>query len=403
MRAIVAEAREQQITFLAASIAYYAFVSVIPALLLAVAIASFVGGPALVESVRQSLQGFLTDEAQSVVVTALDSASGRTSATVVGSLVLLWSTLKVFRGLDEAFSRVYGTAGGRSFLDTVVNAVTVLAVIALAVGVMIAVEALLVLFRWVPFADVVGTVVVLLTLVPVFLPLYYVFPDAGVSVREALPGALLVTVGWTALQFGFQAYFEQAGRFAIYGVLGGALLLVTLFYFGGILLLLGAVVNVVLAGPPPFRKTKGESEAKERQQADRGDYMTDDTDQSAPDILELRDNLREVQADLEEFEQDIDERTVEKPQLESELKQYVRSRMRRGHARGWGPYLVLLYGTLMTLGAFRWLDGGWAIAAMVVVWLSTLGLYSLMLLVGAGVSALGVPGRVAGRVGDWRS
>ncbi|WP_327053232.1 ribonuclease BN [Halomicrococcus gelatinilyticus] len=131
--------------------------------------------------------------------------------------------------------------------------------------------------------------------------------------------------------------------------------------------------------------------------------MTDDTDQSAPDILELRDTLRQVEADLEEFEQDIDERTVEKPQLESELKQYVRSRMRRGHARGWGPYLVLLYGTLMTLGAFRWLDGGWAIAAMVVVWLSTLGLYSLMLLVGAGVSALGVPGRVAGRVSDWRS
>jgi len=131
--------------------------------------------------------------------------------------------------------------------------------------------------------------------------------------------------------------------------------------------------------------------------------MTDDTDQSAPDILELRDTLQQVEADLEEFEQDIDERTVEKPQLESELKQYVRSRMRRGHARGWGPYLVLLYGTLMTLGAFRWLDGGWAIAAMVVVWLSTLGLYSLMLLVGAGVSALGVPGRVAGRVSDWRS
>jgi hypothetical protein len=57
--------------------------------------------------------------------------------------------------------------------------------------------------------------------------------------------------------------------------------------------------------------------------------------------------------------------------------------MRRGHARGWGPYLVLLYGTVMTLGAFYYLAGWVAVAAMLVVWLSTLGLYVVMLVTGA--------------------
>ncbi|WP_433626369.1 YihY/virulence factor BrkB family protein [Halomicrococcus sp. NG-SE-24] len=403
VRDIVAEARAQQITFLAASIAYYAFVSIIPALLLAVAAASFFGGEALAAEVQAALQGSLSPAAAEIVGDVIRDRSGRGGATVVGSTVLLWSTLKVFRGLDEAFSRVYDTHDDDSFVETVVDAVTVLAIIGAAVGAIVAVEALLSTFAWVPFAGLVASVVLLFSLLPVFLPLYYVFPDAGVSLREALPGALVATVGWTVLQAGFQAYFEQAGQFAVYGVLGGALLLVTLLYFGGILLLLGVVVNVVLARRKSFRKTKDAADAKKRQQEDRGDHMTDDTDQSAPDILQLRDDLRQVQSELEDFERDVDERTVEKPQLESELKQYVRSRMRRGHARGWGPYLVLLYGTLMTLGAFRWLDGGWAIAGMVVVWLSTLGLYALMLLVGFGVNALGVPGRVVGRVEDWRS
>ncbi|EMA53900.1 hypothetical protein C451_08068 [Halococcus thailandensis JCM 13552] len=92
-----------------------------------------------------------------------------------------------------------------------------------------------------------------------------------------------------------------------------------------------------------------------------------------------------------------------KRQLESDLKQYVRKRQRRGHARGWGPYLVLLYGTAMTIGAFAYLDGGWAILAMLVVWLSTLGLYVLMVLVGLAGAALGAPGRLTDRIREFRS
>jgi hypothetical protein len=53
----------------------------------------------------------------------------------------------------------------------------------------------------------------------------------------------------------------------------------------------------------------------------------------------------------------------------------------------------------MTIAAFYLLSGGWAILAMIIVWLSTLGLYTLMVLVGAGITALSAPGRAvdAGR------
>jgi len=125
---------------------------------------------------------------------------------------------------------------------------------------------------------------------------------------------------------------------------------------------------------------------------------TDRDAEPAPDIGEVYEELRALRADLDGFEDDVEARTVKRAMVESELKRYVRWRQRRGHARGWGPYLVLLYGTAMNLGAFYFLDGVWAILAMVVLWLSTLGLYALMVLVSVGVYVLSVPGRARDRL-----
>lgn len=134
--------------------------------------------------------------------------------------------------------------------------------------------------------------------------------------------------------------------------------------------------------------------------ASAGTAADDEEDEGrpAPDIGELDERVAELRADLDA----IDDRTIEKPAVEAELKRYVRRRMRRGHARGWGPYLVLLYGTVMTLGAFYFLEEWVAIAAMLVVFLSTLGLYTLFLLVGVGLNLVSVPGRAVDAVRDRR-
>jgi Flp pilus assembly protein TadB len=112
--------------------------------------------------------------------------------------------------------------------------------------------------------------------------------------------------------------------------------------------------------------------------------------------------LRELREDIEEVADDLEEKTRNREALEADLRRYVRWRQRKGHARGWGPYLVLLYGTIMTLGAFYFLSGGVAILAMIVVWLSTLGLYALMLIVGLLATAIGLPGRAAERLRNLR-
>ncbi|MFB6167853.1 MAG: hypothetical protein ABEJ43_03300 [Haloferacaceae archaeon] len=159
----------------------------------------------------------------------------------------------------------------------------------------------------------------------------------------------------------------------------------------------GPATNAVLAEPT------------DRQVQQSGEPPTETTmdedgrePEGAPDIEDLADRLDAVRADLDEFEADVRDRTVDRPSLEAELKRYVRRRMRRGHARGWGPYLVLLYGTVMTLGAFYFLDGGWAILAMIVLFLSTLGLYTLFVVVGLSLSLVGSPRRLYDAVRERR-
>lgn len=123
----------------------------------------------------------------------------------------------------------------------------------------------------------------------------------------------------------------------------------------------------------------------------------------ADDVHRVEEEVYRLRGELSRFERAVEERTVKRPALEADLRRYVRQRMRRSRARGWGPYLVLLYGTIMTLGAFHFLAGGWAILAMLVVWLSTLGLYVVMVSVGAVFTLLGIPGRLRNAIGRRRS
>ena len=116
----------------------------------------------------------------------------------------------------------------------------------------------------------------------------------------------------------------------------------------------------------------------------------------------LASELAALQEEVEGLESRVADRTVHRDDIEAELRRYVRARQRRGHATGWGPYLVLLYGVVMTLGAFYYLGGIWAILAMIVVWLSTLGLYVVMAVLSTGISVTRRVAALRGLVGRFR-
>lgn len=235
-------AKQEEIPFLSAAIAYYGFVSVIPGLVMALSIASYLGIEPLLSGFIRATQLHLSQTAQESVMNAVMTGRGRTGATVFGSLFLLWSMLRVFQGLDTAFSRIYGTSDVNS-LYNILDAITVVVAVGSGIVIMVAVGAILATAD-VPFATNIGGFVFLLGgLTLVFLPLYYVFPDQNVTISEVLPGTIFAAVSWVFLQFGFQVYAQTAQQFELYGVLGAALLLVTWFYFAAIAVLFGAIIN----------------------------------------------------------------------------------------------------------------------------------------------------------------
>ena len=424
VRRVARVSREEQVTLLAAGVAFYAFVSLIPLALLGFAIVTFVGGDELARFVTDAADDVLTPSAQAVLEQTLTEDAGRGGATVVGAIGLVWAGSRVLRGLDRAFSVVYGTAATKSLVGQFRDGAIVLGAVILGLAAIGGVEAIVGATATGVLA-LLGPVFLFVTLLVVFLPLYVVFPDAGVEAAEALPGAALAALGWTILSRTFSLYTAFAGTYAFYGALGGVFLVLTWLYFGSIVVVLGAVLNAVLAGRDQDRQLQSPGARQVRTEAmtddDTGpdetsadDSAVDDrtaadartsarTRDRADDPEVLLEEIERLRDELESFEADVERRTVQKESLESELKRYVRRRARRGHARGWGPYLVLLYGTVLALGAFYFLEGWAAIVAMFVVWTSVLGVYLLMVLFGTGLSLLGVPGRLRDRIGERRS
>ena len=247
-RRVVDVAIDRQVTFLAAAIAYYAFVSLIPALLLLVVVATAVFGETIAGELVAAAGGFLTPAGEEAVAGAIGSAGGRTGASVLGVAVLLWSTLKVFRGLDTAFAELYGVKEPPDFVKQLTDAGSVVLGVGVGVGVMVVVGAFVAAADAVPAVEAVSILALPAFLAVAFLPMYYLLPQPRIGLREALPGAAVAAVGWTLLQAGFQLYAASAGQYQVYGVIGGVLLLVTWLYLAAVVVVVGGVVNVVLAG-----------------------------------------------------------------------------------------------------------------------------------------------------------
>lgn len=255
--AVFDEAREKHVAFLAGGLAYYAFVSVLPLLYLAVLAVSLANRPALTEQLYAAVR-VVAPSAERLIQTSIRNARAVSGVSLVSGLALLWSGSKLFRGFETAFSEIYETDLVRDWgrvrrgLYNVGTSLLVLVVV--AVGLAVVGGARLALAWLLPPAlvDVLAPVVLFGGLLAVLFPVYYLFPDADVSVRGVLPGVAVAAVGWTALQLLFGLYLDVAGGNGGAGdystVLGVVLVFLAWLYAGSIVFLVGAVVNAVVEG-----------------------------------------------------------------------------------------------------------------------------------------------------------
>lgn len=243
-RAVLGRVRETEATFLAAAVAYYAFVSLLPLLVLGLIVGTAIAGEAVATAVVDRAAVALSPAGEDVVRGALTASAGRGTAGLLGSILLVWGAIKGVRGLDRAVARVYETPETRSTVAEVIGAAMTLAVVLVAASVTVLSAAMV--GRLLGGLELVATLGLPAVLVIALLPLYVLLPPVDVSLRAALPGTVTAAVGWSILGAAFGLYAAVSGS-SVYGVLGGVLLVVTWLYLGALVLVVGAALNAELA------------------------------------------------------------------------------------------------------------------------------------------------------------
>lgn len=121
-RSFVEIVRDKEITFLAASLAYYAFVSLVPLLLLLIALISVTGADGLTEQVRAIAGGPLSPSGQQLIVDAITNQTGAGGASMFAIVTFIWSAIKVFRG-GGLMSRFRASTVARVLRESSINCV----------------------------------------------------------------------------------------------------------------------------------------------------------------------------------------------------------------------------------------------------------------------------------------
>ena len=239
-------------THLAAMVAYFALLSFVPLVFLALSLLGLAhradASDFFVRELSHALPGSSLDSILSLVHNVQDNA---TALGIVGGIALLWSSLSLFSALESALNIVYGRPNrpflrGKGVAAAMMTGSLVTLFAALVVGAL-GVEALRHYVPHVaPSATIAYLLSVLVSLLGVFvflLAVYRLLPNAPVTIRDALPGAAVSSV---VLEASFQVlpvFVRYADVSVTLRVLGGPVLLLIWLYVMANVIVFGGELN----------------------------------------------------------------------------------------------------------------------------------------------------------------
>jgi membrane protein len=238
-------------THLAAMVAYFALLSFVPLVFLALALLGLAhradASDFLVKELRRAFPGSSVQSILSLVHRVQDNAA---TLGIVGGVFLLWSSLSLFSALESALNIVYGRPN-RSFLKGKIVAAAVMtgSIVTLFLSLVVGAFGVEVLRRYAPgfvgngVAYIVSIAVSLLGVFLFLLTIYRVLPNTPVRLRDALPGAIVAAI---LLETSFQvlpAFVRLAGVNVTLRVLGGPVILLLWLYVMANVIVLGAELN----------------------------------------------------------------------------------------------------------------------------------------------------------------
>jgi membrane protein len=273
----------KHLQLLAAGLAYYFLMSLVPALVLLTAVLAYLPLQNGMQGATSFMSHVIPRQGLSMIEPLLATITPhRTGLLSFGIIATLWLASKGFKGIIGGLDIVYEVKTPRPLW---INRIFAFG-LTFAVGMLMLVAVVLTLAGPVLEA-VLSTVVPVQSLWMKVWPyvqwllaaaftfaaielLYLLAPNVPVAKRLTIPGALVAASAWLALSWGLGFYFHHFGELklnAVYGILATPIALVIWLYWGATAILIGAEINVSLQSHKGLRTSEPETIAQRRRDA----------------------------------------------------------------------------------------------------------------------------------------
>src|SRR5439155_25920175 len=245
----------------AAAMSYFGLMTLFPALLLLLALSNRItAGSQMIQHIVDIYPGsskFLHETMRSL-------ANVSTGIIVTCGVIVLWAGSWVFAIVERALNRIWGTTH-RTFLHGRLLTLAMIGAVGLLLSVSVLLTSVLVYFQDIgerlsprqleryPILLSVGTLawqiifaaVSLLVTFAVFSMVYRFMPNAFVTFRDTVPGALIGSLLWETAKYVFAWRLNYFNYEQIYGSVGAVVAVLTWGYVSSLVLLFGAQLTGV--------------------------------------------------------------------------------------------------------------------------------------------------------------
>jgi len=274
---LVQEIGKDDISVLAAEMAYRFLFAMFPFFIFLAALLGFIGAWVgqgnLFDSVMKFIGNVLPSQISEILADSVRAVVETQSKELLtlGVLGALWGAAGGVGTLSKGLNRAYDVTENRAFWKAQLIALGM--TLALAFGLLFG-STLIAFGGWLggtlaenfglsqQFVEIWNRAtapIVGIGLWMILVTMYAVLPNQRIRVRHALPGALCATIAWVALTLGFGVYLSHFGNFnKTFGSLATPVVLMFWMYAVGMILLIGGEINAILAGQKRDLQSEGQ-------------------------------------------------------------------------------------------------------------------------------------------------
>jgi membrane protein len=250
------EVKQDQVPLLGAGVAFYALLSLFPAIIAGVSIYGLVADPATVQNQIDELTRMLSPSTADLVgeqMKQVTSGAGGALgvATVIGILTALWSASSGMKALITGVNLAYDETEGRKFVKlrglAIVLTLGAMVLMAVALTLIVAFPALAdswpTALRWT--VGILRWVLLAALLIAGLAVVYRYAPDRDEPRWGWVSwGSGIATLLWILASIGFSIYANSFGNYnKTYGALAGVIILMFWLYLTAVIVLVGAELN----------------------------------------------------------------------------------------------------------------------------------------------------------------